>query len=61
MALPPELESPAHALSPLGVFLRLADHLIYEHVGDAVTFTRNKGTILGNHQMPTYVEALQGP
>jgi triacylglycerol lipase len=57
----PELESPAHELSPLGLFLRLANHLTYEHVGDAVTFTKNKGTILGNHQMPTYVEALQGP
>jgi hypothetical protein len=31
------------------------------HVGDAVTFTTYKGTIIGDHETPTCIGVLQGP
>jgi triacylglycerol lipase len=34
---------------------------VYEHVGVPVTFTRNNGTILANHQMATYLAAIGEP
>jgi len=36
----------------------LAPKLNFEHVGSPVNFTTFNGSILGNHQMATYVAAL---
>ena len=57
----PKLLSPMPPHNPLGMLLMWANRLDYEHVGDAVTFTTHKGSIIGNHEMPTYIAALQGP
>ena len=54
----PELLSSPFPHSPLGMFLMLAHHLDYEHVGEVVTFTAHNGSIVANHQMPTYIGAL---
>jgi len=54
----PELASSSSPNSPLGMFLMLAHHLDYEHVGDAVTFTAHYGSIVANHHMSTYIAAL---
>ncbi len=54
----PELVSSTFDHSPLAMLLMLAHHLDYEHVGNAVTFTMHKGSIVANHGMPTYAEAL---
>lgn len=42
----------------LGVVIGFARKLDFEHVGSAVSFTSFKGSIVGNHQMPTYLAAL---
>jgi triacylglycerol lipase len=54
----PELSSSSLPNSPFAMFLMLAHHLDYEHVGNAVTFTTHNGSIIANHQMPTYISAL---
>lgn len=41
------------------MFLMLAHHLNYAHVENAVSFTAHSGSILANHQMPTYIGALE--
>jgi triacylglycerol lipase len=51
----PTLAPGSHPHSPLGAVLVLANRLDYEHVGEAVTFTTHRGSIVGNHQMPTYL------
>jgi len=54
----PELVSSSLPNSAFAMFLMLAHHLDYEHVGNAVSFTAHNGSILANHQMPTYIGAL---
>jgi triacylglycerol lipase len=54
----PELFSSSLPNSAFAMFLMLAHHLDYEHVGNAVTFTTHNGSIIANHQMPTYISAL---
>jgi triacylglycerol lipase len=54
----PELVSSGFPNSPLEMFLMLAHHMDYEHVGYAVTFTTHNGSIIANHQMSTYTAAL---
>ena len=49
-------DKPPHGL--LGVLLGVVRKLDFEHVGSPVTFTAFNGSIVGNHQMPTYVAAL---
>jgi triacylglycerol lipase len=54
----PTLESgkPAHGL--FGILIGLAPKLDFEHVGSPVSFTTFNGSILRNHQMETYIAAL---
>jgi triacylglycerol lipase len=47
---------PSHGL--FGILIGLAPKLNFEHVGSPVNFTTFNGSILGNHQMATYVAAL---
>lgn len=47
---------PAHGL--FGVLIGLAPKLDFEHIGSSVNFTTFNGSILGNHQMETYIGAL---
>ena len=54
----PRLASSLFDHSPLAMVLMLAHELDYEHVGDCVTFTTHNGSIVANHQMPTYIAAL---
>ena len=54
----PELTSSSSPHSAFAMFLMLAHHLDYEHVGNAVSFTTHNGSIIANHQMPTYISAL---
>jgi triacylglycerol lipase len=42
----------------LGALIGIARKLDFEHVGSAVSFTTFNGSILTNHQMPTYLNAL---
>jgi len=48
---------PPHGL--LGVLIGMARKLDFEHVGSAVSFTAFNGSIVANHQMPTYLTALE--
>lgn len=48
---------PPHGL--LGAVLGVVRKLDFEHVGSAVCFTDFKGSIVANHQMPTYLAALE--
>lgn len=34
-------------------------HLIYEHIGAPVCFTKNNGTVVANHQISTYLAAVE--
>ncbi len=45
-------------LSPIGLVLRDISGLEYQHVGDAVPFTIQRGTIVGNHDMGMYHDTL---
>jgi len=47
---------PPHGL--LGVLIGMVRKLDFEHVGSAVSFTTFNGSIVANHQMPTYLTAL---
>lgn len=49
-------DKPTHGL--LGVLIGMVRKLDFEHVGSAVTFTTFSGSIVANHQMPTYLTAL---
>src|SRR5579875_3371977 len=49
-------DKPTHGL--LGVLLGIARKLDFEHVGTPVSFTAFNGSIIANHQMPTYLNAL---
>jgi hypothetical protein len=42
----------------LGVLIGIARKLGFEHVGSTVNITKFNGSILANHQMPTYLTAL---
>jgi triacylglycerol lipase len=47
------------ALTPkLLDLLKPTHHLDYEHVGTPVNFTKNNGSVIGNHGMATYLAAL---
>jgi len=48
--------TPPHGL--LGVLIGMVRKLDFEHVGSAVSFTAFNGSIVANHQMPTYLTAL---
>jgi triacylglycerol lipase len=56
----PVLTSSRLPHSVLTGILLLAHRLDYEHVGNPVNFTVHNGSILANHEMPTYLAAL-GP
>jgi triacylglycerol lipase len=43
----------------LGSIIMGARQMNYQHVGESVNFTVNKGSISDNHKMETYIEALQ--
>jgi triacylglycerol lipase len=49
-------DKPVHGL--LGVLIGMVRKLDFEHVGSAVTFTTFNGSIVANHEMPTYLAAL---
>jgi triacylglycerol lipase len=49
-------DKPIHGL--LGVLIGMVRKLDFEHVGSAVSFTTFNGSIVANHQMPTYLTAL---
>ena len=49
-------DKPPHGL--LGVLIGMVRKLDFEHVGSAVAFTTFNGSIVANHQMPTYLAAL---
>jgi triacylglycerol lipase len=53
-----ELGSPEPTHGLLGVLIGMARKLDFEHVGSAVSFTTFNGSIVANHQMPTYLTAL---
>jgi triacylglycerol lipase len=54
----PELGTAAQPHNPMGMFLMLAHHLDFEHVGNPVSFTAHNGSIVANHLMSTYIAAL---
>jgi len=56
IATPELVSSSPH--SAFAMFLMLAHHLDYEHVGNAVSFTIHNGSIAANHQLSTYIGAL---
>jgi predicted lipase len=45
-----------HAL--FAIATHFGDRLNFEHVGIPVNFTSHNGSVVGNHQMPTYAKAL---
>jgi triacylglycerol lipase len=47
---------PPHGM--LGVLIGMVRKLDFEHVGSAASFTTFNGSIIGNHQMSTYLSAL---
>lgn len=49
--------NPLHMIVALA--LHLGHKLDFEHVGIPVNFTTHNGSVLGNHQMTTYVDALR--
>ena len=55
----PTLITDSKPNSVLGMVLMLARNLDYEHVGIPVCFTTHKGSIVGNHMMQVYSDALK--
>ena len=54
----PNLEVPTLPHHALGILLMLSHELEYTHVGTAVNFTVNHGSIVQNHAIATYRAAL---
>jgi hypothetical protein len=48
----------ARVKDPLGRVRSLFDGENFEHVGDSVSFTQDRGSIVANHDMKTYLTAL---
>ncbi len=54
----PNLGATLPPASPFALLLLPMHQLDYTHVGTAVNFTVNKGAIIGNHDIKTYIAAL---
>lgn len=54
----PALAAGVSSANILTFLNNLGHNLNYEHVGNAISFTTHKGSILGNHEMSTYIAAL---
>jgi triacylglycerol lipase len=54
----PNLEIPVLPHNALGILLMLSHDLDYTHVGAAVNFTVNHGSVVQNHAIATYSAAL---